>query len=208
MTDKPFACEECEYKGKTKRDLEAHQKVHDRDNVYNCEVFQCNYTSRTLMALKRHDAKEHLHQPQTYQCHCCDNKYLRGHLLSKHLIKDHMFRLAPGHSRFIYKEDLDGFHRLQTKRVENLKDGIQPLVSPSIDDDSNMNVSYEIDKISDTPMNTTINVRLKRVVRPKPLDVPTFSLFTGISGEDSKDINDFAVVKNYKTSIKKKPTSR
>lgn len=200
ITDKPFACSDCEYKGKTKRDLEAHQKVHT-DNLYKCEVFQCNYASRTLMALKRHDAKEHLGQPQTYQCHCCDHKYLRGHSLSKHLIKDHMFQLAPGHSRFIYKEDLDGFHRLQTKRVENLKDG--EIYSAHDSNDSNMNVSYEIDNISESHQNTsTINVRMKKVMRPKPLEVPTFSLFTGISGEDSKDINDFAIVKNYKKSIK------
>lgn len=206
MTEKAFACEECSYKGKTQRDLEAHSNTHKTgdDNLYKCEVFQCDYSSRTLMALKRHDAKDHLGQPQTYQCHCCVKTYTRGYLLSKHLIRVHAFKLAPGHSRFIYKQDFDGFYRLQTKRVENLKEIPQPVVQ-FVEEDSNMDISYEIDNITAMQSNTTpINVQMKRVTRPKALEIPTFQLLTEDSTEDSKDINDFAIVRNYKKIIKRK----
>lgn len=206
MKEKPFACDECDYRGKTKRDLEAHNRVHKNGEVlYKCEVFQCNYTSKTLMALKRHDAREHLGQPQTYQCHCCDKRYMRGYLLSKHLIKEHQFKLAPGHSRFIYKQDLDGFYRLQTKRAENLKHGSQPLRQAE-EEDSNMNVTYEIEGISDMLNSTTpINVNIKKVSQPKSIASTSVThLFTEDSTEDSKDINDFAIVKNYKKIIKRK----
>lgn len=203
MTDKPFVCDDCDYRGKTKRDLEGHRSVHKTgENPFKCEVFQCNYSSKTLMALKRHDAKEHLGQPQTYQCHCCDKRYMRGYLLSKHLIKNHQFKLAPGHSRFIYKQELDGFYRLQTKRVENLKEGQQAVRRiEDEEEDSNVNVTYEIEGISDMQNSTTpINIRMKKIVRQK---MPAHQ-FTEESNEDSKDINDFAIVKNYKKIIKRK----
>lgn len=206
MADKPFACDECDYKGKTKRDLDAHKNVHNQDEfLFKCDVFQCSYVSRTVMALKRHDAKEHDGQPQTYQCHCCDKQYPRGYLLSKHLRKVHSFKLAPGHSRFIYKRDLDGLYRLQTKRVENLKGGNIRLVTPKVDD-SQLEVSYEIDKITNTPGDATpINVRMKKVIRSRwQAEKSTFSLFNEESTEDSKDINDFAIVKKYKKIIKRK----
>lgn len=202
MTEKPFKCDHdgCEYRGKTKRDLDGHRNVHkEGENLYKCEVFQCNYSSKTLMALKRHDAKEHLGQPQTYQCHCCDKRYMRGYLLSKHLMREHQFKLAPGHSRFIYKQELDGFYRLQTKRVENLKQS-QEIVPQPMEEDSNMNVTYEIEGISDQQNSTPINVKMKKIVQPKT----TARLVSEDSNGDSKDINDFAIVKNYKRIIKRK----
>lgn len=203
MKEKPFACDECDYRGKTKFDLEAHHNIHKNgDNLYKCEVFQCNYSSKTLMALKRHDAKEHLGQPQTYQCHCCDKRYMRGYLLSKHLIKEHQFKLAPGHSRFIYKQDLDGFYRLQTKRAENLKQG-QLVLRVVDDEDSRIHVSYEIEGINDLNSMTPVNVEVKKIVHPKT-NKPLTRLFSDESNEDSKDINDFAIVKNYKKIIKRK----
>lgn len=206
MTEKAFPCDECNYRGKTKRDLETHMNTHKTgdDSLYKCEVFQCEYSSRTLMALKRHDAKNHLGQPQIYQCHCCDKDYMRGYLLSKHLIRDHSFKLAPGHSRFIYKQDFDGLYRLQTKRVENLKE-VPQAVRQLDEEDSNMNISYEIDNITASQNNTTpLNVQMKKVTRPKVMEIPTSQLFTEDSTEDSKDINDFAIVKNYKKIIKRK----
>ncbi|CRK96941.1 CLUMA_CG010295, isoform A [Clunio marinus] len=197
ITERPFACDECDYKGKTKQDLDGHSNVHKNrtENPYKCEVFQCNYSSKTLMALKRHDAKEHFGQPQIYACHCCKKTYLRGYLLSRHLMRLHSYRLAPGHSRFIYKRDADGYFRLQTKRVENLQSLSEPLCSMT-DEDSNMVVSYEIDKI-DLNTDSLINVKLKKVERPKQMETPTYQFFTDASTEDSKDINDFAIVKHY-----------
>lgn len=199
MTDKPFSCDDCDYKAKTKRDLEAHYNTHktgDNDR-FKCEIFQCDYSSKTLNALKSHDAREHLGQVPAYQCHCCDKTYKRGYSLSKHLKQNHSFKLARGQSRFIYKQEIDGFYRLQTKRVENLKGQPQPIRPAS--EHSNMDVSYEIDKIFKTEDKATaINVEVKRILRPKRRE-----LLAEDSTEDSKDINDFAIVKKYKKIIKK-----
>jgi hypothetical protein len=201
MTDKPFACSECNYKGKTKQDLDSHSNVHKKDDkdLFKCEVFQCNYTSRTLMALKRHDAKTHLNEPEIYQCHCCSKEFRRGYLLTNHLKKVHQFSLAPGHSRFIYIKDLDGYYRLQTKRVENIKEE-EPMIihSPEVVDDD-YEIKYEIETITEgETKGTPINVKMKKVKRLKPLETPTFQLFTADeSTEDSKTIYDFEIVKNY-----------
>lgn len=74
----------------------------------------------------------------------------------------------------------------------------------SVEDDSDMNVSYEIEHISDSEIKSTpINVRMKRVLRQKPKKLNVSSFLAGTSGEDSKDINDFAIVKNYKKNMKK-----
>lgn len=185
MDHKPLKCDECDYRGKTQHDIDSHSRVHKQgdDSRYKCEVFQCDYSSRTLMALKRHDAKIHLGQPQIYQCHCCSKEYQRGYLLSKHLVKDHAFKLAPGHSRFLYKLDYDGFYRLQTKRVEDLKETNVPMREV---EDSNLEISYEVHKIVGN------QITMKKVMRTVFIEEPA---------EDSKDINDFAMVKNY---IKKK----
>lgn len=205
ISDKPYACSDCDYKGKTKADLESHQNTHKTGEVlFKCEVFQCDYSSRTLQALKRHDAKLHLERPSTYKCHCCDVEFERGTLLSKHLTSEHGFKLAPGHSRFIYKQDFDGFYRLQTKRVENLKEEQQTLATPIADDDK-LNISYEIDNVSmPGTCATPINFRLKEIIRPKAMSTPSYSLFGDDSTQDSKDINDFAIVKNYEKIIKKR----
>jgi hypothetical protein len=112
--------------------------------------------------------------------------------------------LPPGHSRFIYKQDFDGFYRLQTKRVENLKEGTKQLIIKT-NEDSDMDVSYEIEKIVDIK-DSPLNIQIRKVSRPKPFSTPTFSMFDE-STEDSKDINDFAMVRNYKKSIKKSKES-
>lgn len=127
---------------------------------------------------------------------------MRGYLLSKHLKRCHAFKLAPGHSRFIYKQEFDGFYRLQTKRVENLK--TEPHQVRPVVQHSNMNVSYEIDQITNTNTQASINVTVKRITHLKQPETPTFTLFTEDSTEDSKDINDFAIVKRYKKIIKKR----
>jgi hypothetical protein len=152
------------------------------------------------MALKRHDAKVHMGHPLTYQCHCCNKTYLRGYLLSKHLIADHDFRLPPGHSRFIYKKDIDDFYRLQTKRVEKLKPGQQVSIQP-VEEDPNVNVTFEVEEeIGD--VDSPVNLKFKKILKPK---TPTVQhLFTEESNQDSKDINDFAIVKTYKNYKREK----
>lgn len=69
----------------------------------------------------QHDNNVHYNNSSIYCCHCCPKRYQRGHQLSGHLIKMHKFQLASGHSRFAYRQDLDGCFRLQTMRIESLE---------------------------------------------------------------------------------------
>ncbi|KAH0808797.1 hypothetical protein GEV33_013995 [Tenebrio molitor] len=55
-----------------------------------------------------------------YECHNCKKQFIRGGLLTKHLMKVHNYHWPSGHSRFRYKEDQDGIYRLQTVRYETL----------------------------------------------------------------------------------------
>lgn len=143
------------------------------------------------MSLKRHDAKEHFGKPQTYVCHIfnCSKKFLRGYLLTKHLKTDHDFILAPGHSRFIYKLEEDGFYRLQTKRVENLKETTFTGIK------KNSNVNYKIENVPTTFTSNIINLKFIKTdddpLSPKPI-------------ENEKDINNFTIMKNYRRTMKKK----
>ncbi|KAG5669229.1 hypothetical protein PVAND_017121 [Polypedilum vanderplanki] len=190
VTDKSFACDECDYKGTTKRDLDSHSNRHKKGDFYKCDVFQCNYSCRTMMALKRHDAREHLGQPAYYICHIhgCYKKFLRGYLLTKHLKSDHDFILAPGHSRFIYKQDEDGFYRLQTKRVENLKEA--KLISSKVD----VKIGYEIESITKNSNNVLIKIK---EVDDEKMEIDEERIAR------KKDINDFAIVKSYRQKLKK-----
>ena len=121
--------------------------------------------------------------------------------MSKHLIGEHAFKLPPGHSRFIYKQDFDGLYRLQTKRVENLKEEAPPVAA--FEEDSQVDVSYEIESFTKADNSATqISVKINRVTRAKPYNTPT--TFADESTEDSKDVNDFAIFKKYKKIIKKK----
>lgn len=166
-----------------------HTDRHKTGDFFKCDVFQCNYSCRTLMALKRHDAREHLGQPAFYLCHIygCNKKFLRGYLLTKHLKADHDFTSPPGHSRFIYKQEEDGFYRLQTKRVENLK---ETKVTKGVKDNfEGLKISYEIDSIDN--LSDRLNVNLRQVSQ----DV--------VMKADKKDINEFAIVKNYNKLIGK-----
>jgi hypothetical protein len=85
MDIKLFECTHpgCDYKGKSKGDLTSHLNKHKTSILYKCEVFQCQYSAKTAIAYKRHYARVHLQEPQTYQCHCCEKRYMRGHILSK-----------------------------------------------------------------------------------------------------------------------------
>lgn len=144
------------------------------------------------MALKRHDAREHLGQPAFYLCHIygCNRKFLRGYLLTKHLKADHDFKSPPGHSRFIYKQDEDGFYRLQTKRVENLKEA-KFTASPARQD-VNMKITYEIENVEDS--EAIVNVNVRQVTKDEALN---------LSLAKKKDITEFAIVKNYSKLIEK-----
>lgn len=194
VSTKPFSCDhpDCEYRGTTKRDITMHKISHTDEKLYKCEMFQCDFSAKTLMSLKRHDAREHLGTPLTYQCHICEKNFTRGFALSKHLKKEHCFALASGHTRFIYKVDEDGLYRLQTKRVESLaanqqevnvvnnfvpeSDASYSIATFTKGDEKHDGVSLKFERIKD-PVKKTI----KKVV----------------ADDGHKNINDFAIMKNY-----------
>jgi hypothetical protein len=162
------------------------------------------------MALKRHDAREHLGQPAYYICHIygCNKKFLRGYLLTKHLKSEHNFILAPGHSRFIYKQDDDGFYRLQTKRVESLK---KVNTEQAIQCKTNPKVAFEIESIVNFENGVNITVKQKKSTvtnAASSTPVAAASAETNVltpqnkTEKVQKDISEFAIVKSYSKLIK------
>ena len=61
----------------------------------------------------------HHEEGRRYCCHLCEKRFLRGHYLTKHLTRSHLFRQPSGHSRFRYKLDDDGMFRVETIRFES-----------------------------------------------------------------------------------------
>lgn len=171
---KAFICDECNFTCVTKRDLENHKNVHKIGNTFKCEEFDCGFSCRSLKTLKRHDVREHCRERPVYQCHQCEKNYSCGNILSKHLIKNHNFRLPNGHSRFIYKPDEQGNYKLQTKRIESLE------------------VSKEI-------MSRNIAV----VTKKRLLEVSDESN-SNFASTSIKSIEDFSIIKKYIKATKSK----
>ena len=121
MTDKPFSCEFCDYKGKTQHDVKGHMRVHYEEVELNCTDPGCSFKCRAQSTMKLHFMKKHRNTEPNYVCHLCDKRYNRGAHLTKHLIKVHNFSWPSGHSRFRYNRDeTTGLYRLQTIRFESL----------------------------------------------------------------------------------------
>lgn len=139
-----------------KRDLEIHTKIH-QEHTIECEEYGCTFTCKSLYLLKHHEIRMHARNPNIYVCHCCSNRYISGKNLSTHLITKHGFQHPSGHSRFSYKEDDDGFFRLQTTRIEILEvtkqimstnDGASLTVDSSIASDYDSH-DYEDDNVEE-----------------------------------------------------------
>ncbi|PNF20108.1 hypothetical protein B7P43_G04791 [Cryptotermes secundus] len=112
---KPFRCSFCEYGAKTHHDLKVHLNKHRPDPLYHCVEDQCNFSCRSAYGLQRHCNKYHLGcDLLQYCCHICDSLFERGSQLTKHLRIQHSVCRPPGHCRFRYKRDEDGFFRLLT----------------------------------------------------------------------------------------------
>ena len=194
VATKPFSCDhpDCKYRGTTKRDITMHKISHADEKMYKCEMFQCDFSAKTLMALKRHDAREHLGTPLTYQCHICEKNFTRGFALSKHLKKEHSFALASGHTRFIYKIDEDGLYRLQTKRVESLAANQQEVnvVSKFVPE---ADVSYSMATfIKGDEKHEGVFMKFERIKNPAKKITKRV-----VPDDGHKNINDFAIMKNY-----------
>lgn len=105
--------------------------------------------------------REH-HGDKVYSCHICPKKYNCGNLLSNHLIKKHEFQLPHGHYRFNYRQDLDGFFRVQTTRTESLEVTQQVMKPNHRDTADTSDMSYEISELHES------NKRLQIEVTEKP----------------------------------------
>jgi DNA-directed RNA polymerase subunit RPC12/RpoP len=119
LNEKPYKCGKCSYTCVSKHNLDFHLKKHNPDNQFKCS--DCGYECRSSFGLDRHYQKSHgKGWNNVYECHNCKKQFIRGGLLTKHLMKVHNYHWPSGHSRFRYKEDQDGIYRLQTVRYETL----------------------------------------------------------------------------------------
>ncbi|KAK4879493.1 hypothetical protein RN001_007639 [Aquatica leii] len=120
LEERPLKCNICKLKCISKQCLEAHLITHCPEKLIACE--ECDFRCRSLYTLDKHYQNVHgLGVAQIYECHCCQARFDRGNLLTKHLIKAHDYYWPSGHSRFRYKEDTDGIYRLQTVRYESIE---------------------------------------------------------------------------------------
>ena len=97
--------------------LKVHLRTEDREQ--SCPFEDCPYKSPHTQKMKIHLAQVHHEEGRRYCCHLCEKRFLRGHYLTKHLARSHLFRQPPGHSRFRYKLDDDGMFRVETIRFES-----------------------------------------------------------------------------------------
>lgn len=119
-TERHFACPECEYRTKTQATLQRHMETHS-ENVFMCHEKGCGFVSRLYQCLAAHYQK--IHQgidTRRYACHVCNQRFIRGNFLTKHLQTSHNYKWPSGYSRFRYIMHSDGFLRLQTVRYESV----------------------------------------------------------------------------------------
>jgi len=123
-TERPLACQFCEYRGKTKADMRSHARVHYTEDELRCKEPGCDFTCRAALTLVRHQENQHsiavARSQQQYGCHLCNAVIKDGNKLSRHLVSEHGLVLPPGHSRFRYQNDPGtGLLSLRTSRVES-----------------------------------------------------------------------------------------
>lgn len=115
----------------------------------------------------QHDKNVHDMGANIYCCHYCDKQYNLGANLSQHLIKNHNCQVPSGHARFTYRQDLDGFYRLQTMRTESLE-VTQQIMSPSshtiVKSVNAKNISYTFSDVKKTDAGLSI------IIKPTDLD--------------------------------------
>ncbi|XP_026506969.1 histone H4 transcription factor-like isoform X2 [Terrapene carolina triunguis] len=128
--ERPFHCDLCESSFKNAYDLHKHVETHD-SNAYSCDVEGCVFTSRTSQILRQHYKRAHMNNGNLkYKCHICQKCYSWCYTLTLHLRKAHKLSC---HSRFRYKEDDDGYLRLNLavyNGVMGLDQGLENKMAP------------------------------------------------------------------------------
>ncbi|XP_073216215.1 histone H4 transcription factor-like isoform X3 [Lepidochelys kempii] len=139
--ERPFHCDLCESSFKNAYDLHKHVETHNDSNAYSCDVEGCVFTSRTSQILRQHYKRAHMllistpSFPQNngnlkYKCHICQKCFSWCYTLTLHLRKAHKLSC---HSRFRYKEDDDGYLRLNVavyNAVMGLDQGLENKMAP------------------------------------------------------------------------------
>lgn len=87
------------------------------------------------------------------------------------MIKKHEFQLPHGHYRFNYRQDLDGFFRVQTTRTESLEVTQQVMKPNQRDTADTSDMSYEISELRETKKGLNIEVtgKPKESTTPAPI---------------------------------------
>ncbi|ERL85778.1 hypothetical protein D910_03193 [Dendroctonus ponderosae] len=91
--EKPFPCDTCSYKGKTKRELDRHyDRMHNKDTLKTYQCSQCSFNSIYKKNLEFHLL--HMHQNsegfQKFICGHCDKTFAYKNGLKTHIIRIHL----------------------------------------------------------------------------------------------------------------------
>ncbi|XP_029629171.1 histone H4 transcription factor-like isoform X1 [Salmo trutta] len=120
--ERPFPCDFCESSFKNQHDLRKHMETHNEGAAYHCSVEGCDYSSRMAHTMNQHYKRVHEGGMVTkYKCHLCNKTFSWCYTLTLHLRKKHHLKWPSGHSRFRYKEDEDGYLRLNMVRYETVE---------------------------------------------------------------------------------------
>lgn len=101
------------------------------------------------------------------------------------MIKKHEFQLPHGHYRFNYRQDLDGFFRVQTTRIESLEVTQQVMLPTHKDTADTSNMSFEISELHETNKGLSIEVT------SKPKESTTTTTMAPVFYDSSNDENLF-----------------
>ncbi|KAJ8257032.1 hypothetical protein COCON_G00191840 [Conger conger] len=120
--ERPFPCDFCESSFKNQHDLRKHMETHNEGATFQCTVEGCEYSSRMAHTMNQHYKRVHKgDMVSKYKCHLCDKTFSWCYTLTLHLRKKHQLKWPSGHSRFRYKEDEDGYLRLNMVRYETVE---------------------------------------------------------------------------------------
>lgn len=120
--ERPFPCDFCERSFKNQHDLRKHMETHNEGAAYHCSVEGCDYSSRMAHTMNQHYKRVHEGgMISKYKCHLCDKTFSWCYTLTLHLRKKHQLKWPSGHSRFRYKEDEDGYLKLNMVRYETVE---------------------------------------------------------------------------------------
>ncbi|XP_036392536.1 histone H4 transcription factor [Megalops cyprinoides] len=120
--ERPFPCDFCESSFKNQHDLRKHMETHNEGTAFHCSVEGCQYSSRMAHTMNQHYKRVHEgDMVSKYKCHLCDKTFSWCYTLTLHLRKKHYLKWPSGHSRFRYKEDEDGYLRLNMVRYETVE---------------------------------------------------------------------------------------